>query len=613
MSKRVILITVLGILLVGFLVFINFGKNLPLLVFFEPVFTEEIPEKRPPRLDRRELVRFEGQSMPEILATLIEEKKENPPAATVSASQDKLLASLPDGPIPFPEDSAPRDEKWLRDFVTSFESGEGETPTKEELREFTLALSALKMSPEQLPHSLRNKATPASESDTLSILLTPVAHELSGVFALGNFNGGEDEEIIDRGGIRMHSIDGDGRIVPVEGTVASHPGHQLEPTDFDQDGDLDLLVLRKNGLPDSLLRNEGKGQFRDVTIELGLLAFRDSTAAKWIDYDGDGLMDLLLGSSDHPLELYHQTEGGAFQPVAWDLKLWVPRGIREIVAGDFSGDGKPDFFLGIDGFQDRFCQTTPGSEWSDWRFPDVIAESRIDIVEDSRVTFFDFDADGELDFLCIPPISSSPQLLHNQKEGGFQDITELLELSLIKDLQSAIPIDIDNDGYLDLFCGTPSLEMNRLLWNRGGTALKEISIASGASYLDTPVFGMASDSDRDGTADLLYQNQAGAIRWLESTGETLDYLGISIRNSRIGMRIVAEVRDPDWIVHRKSARIDDDCHILLGIGDAEIVETLSIYPAVGDTPIETREKVAPNQAVTFDVPREPRKRAVAPL
>ncbi|MDF1850185.1 MAG: VCBS repeat-containing protein [Verrucomicrobiales bacterium] len=619
MSKRALIFTFLGVILVGFLVFINFGKNLPLLGFFTPKFTEEIPEKRPPRLDRRDLVRFEGMKMEEVLATLLAEQETVEGATSPQPSSSPFFSSLPDHPVPFPENAIPRDEKWLRDFVTSFEKGDGSKPSEEELWQFTLALSALRISPEQLPESLREAGNPKSESDTLSITLQSIPNELAGPFVIGDFHrDGEGLEIIDQGGTRMSTLDGEGRPVPVSGSLSPFAGSQLAPADFDRDGDLDLLVLRRNGLPDSLLRNEGGGNFRDVTIELGLLAFRDSTAAAWIDYDGDGLLDLLSGSSDHPLELYHQTEGGGFQPVAWDLKLWVPRGIRQIEVGDFSGDGLSDIFLGIDSYRDRFCRTTPAETWSDWRFPEITADANLSPSEDGVVSFIDFDADGRLDIFILPPSESTAetkklQIYHARSDGSFEEVAEAVELADYQDLRSVTPVDIDNDGFLDLFCATPELEINRLLWNRGGLAFKEISIASRASFLDAPLATEAVDFDQDGVMDLIYENESGELRWLEPQGATQDWLRISLSNARAGMRMTTEIRDKDWVVHEVTRNLRGEKQLHLGLGEADVVETISIFSADGETPLATQEKVAPNQEIRLELPLEPRKRAVAPL
>ncbi len=63
--------------------------------------------------------------------------------------------------------------------------------------------------------------------------------------------------------------------------------------DFDNDGHEDVLVT---GVGQSrLFRNGGDGRFTDVTERAGLGGRTGfSTAAAWLDYDRDGLLDLLI-------------------------------------------------------------------------------------------------------------------------------------------------------------------------------------------------------------------------------------------------------------------------------------------------------------------------------
>ena len=75
--------------------------------------------------------------------------------------------------------------------------------------------------------------------------------------------------------------------------------------DYDNDGDLDVLLLRggwETPRRPSLLRNEGDGPFTDVTIAAGLGEPIASQAAAWADYDGDGRVDLYIGGEYQPPE-----------------------------------------------------------------------------------------------------------------------------------------------------------------------------------------------------------------------------------------------------------------------------------------------------------------------
>ena len=82
----------------------------------------------------------------------------------------------------------------------------------------------------------------------------------------------------------------------------SHNGSCVRPCDFDGDGDLDLF-LGSRSVPGSygmspvqyLLENDGHGHFEDVT-DSGLGDLKNMgmvTDAAWMDFDRDGDPDLV--------------------------------------------------------------------------------------------------------------------------------------------------------------------------------------------------------------------------------------------------------------------------------------------------------------------------------
>ena len=74
-------------------------------------------------------------------------------------------------------------------------------------------------------------------------------------------------------------------------------------TDFDNDGDIDLFIgirLKPGsiGVPQNgyILENNGKGEYKDVTLELApeMIGLGMITDAKWADFDNDDDYDLII-------------------------------------------------------------------------------------------------------------------------------------------------------------------------------------------------------------------------------------------------------------------------------------------------------------------------------
>jgi hypothetical protein len=138
-------------------------------------------------------------------------------------------------------------------------------------------------------------------------------------------------------------------------------GSRVAAGDFDGDSDIDLFVAGRvvpwrYGLdpPSTLLMNDGKGRFTDVTqrVAPGLAHVGMVTDALWIDVDGDRRLDLVVVGEWMPITVFHNT--------GTKLERAVTRGLERsngwwnrIVAADFTGDGRPDFVVGNLGLNTR--------------------------------------------------------------------------------------------------------------------------------------------------------------------------------------------------------------------------------------------------------------------
>lgn len=85
-------------------------------------------------------------------------------------------------------------------------------------------------------------------------------------------------------------------------------------TDYDGDGDVDLFVAKcGSSPPDVLMRNNGDGTFTDVAGPLGFADGHQAWSSAWGDFDNDGHMDVLVGSSaSNYHKLMHNNGDGTF-------------------------------------------------------------------------------------------------------------------------------------------------------------------------------------------------------------------------------------------------------------------------------------------------------------
>ena len=84
--------------------------------------------------------------------------------------------------------------------------------------------------------------------------------------------------------------------------------HGVAAADYDDDGDVDILLPHAGGGAPHLYRNDG-GTFAEIGAASGLTGTGEfARVALWFDYDGDGDLDLVIGYDDY---IAHQGEQGA--------------------------------------------------------------------------------------------------------------------------------------------------------------------------------------------------------------------------------------------------------------------------------------------------------------
>lgn len=115
--------------------------------------------------------------------------------------------------------------------------------------------------------------------------------------------------------------------------------------DYNRDGLFDLYVGNIGSSRNALYRNNGDGTFTDVTFESGMDFAGDTRTCNWVDFDGDGWVDLFVTSHLVPSRLFKNMGNGEFMDIATQVGLDLPIDVFGSSWGDYNNDGFMDVFL----------------------------------------------------------------------------------------------------------------------------------------------------------------------------------------------------------------------------------------------------------------------------
>ncbi len=450
-----------------------------------------------------------------------------------------------------------------------------------------------------------------------------------------------------RAQIRFFHNKGDGTFVDRTGEAGLTGilgGANLVQTDYNNDGHLDILVLRGTWLdrfgrhPKSLLRNNGNGTFTDVTFEAGLgEAHYPTEAAAWADYDNDGWVDLYVGNESGdglaaPSQLFHNNRDGTFTEVATKAGVENFRYAKGVAWGDYDGDGLPDLYVSnLRGQENRLYHNN-----GDGTFTDVAREAGVTrpLVSYS-CWFWDFNNDGNLD-LYVPsyqggieavaaayfgaPLPEGTEmgcLYRGDGKGGFRNVAAEAGLKMPAMSMGANFGDLDNDGYLDFYLGTgypeyEALMPNVMYRNREGRGFTDVTFAGGFGHLQKGHGIAFADFDNDGDQDVFSQ-VGGAFRgdgaWFAlyknpgfgNSSLTVKLIGVKSNRAALGARLRVDVADgkPRSIYRHVSSGGSFGANPLrqeIGLGKAGVIDTLEItWPTSRTT--QVFKKVAVDQII----------------
>jgi enediyne biosynthesis protein E4 len=258
-----------------------------------------------------------------------------------------------------------------------------------------------------------------------------------------------------------------------------------------------------------------KNIFTDVTAEAGitwkqfngespdsLLIEAMGGGAAFLDFDGDGLLDILFinggetprGKSPGPVRnaLYRNLGNGRFENVA--AKAGIDRlafyGMG-VAVGDYDNDGFPDLYITGYPASALYHNNRNGT------FTDVTERSGVKNAGRwaASAAWFDYDRDGLLDLVVANYVQFSfndPKdceyngirtyceqrayagmpltLYHNNGDGTFTDVSAKSSLQkFVGRALGVVSVDVNNDGWPDLFVARDASPNLLLINNRDGT------------------------------------------------------------------------------------------------------------------------------------------------
>jgi len=383
--------------------------------------------------------------------------------------------------------------------------------------------------------------------------------------------------------MRNSLLRNDGRAVFTDVTREAGLAEPAAPTqaacfgDFDLDGDLDLFVGNESRVetrpvgtsyPSQLFVNDGTGRFTDQALAAGVTNDRYVKGLSAGDYDNDGDLDLYVSNLD-PNRLYRNEGGLRFVDMAEELNVAEPRG-RSFAAWffDYDNDGRLDLFVGA------FSATV---------------------------------ADVAADHLGVPDYSKRPRLYHNTG-GAFEELTLTAGLGHPWLPMGANFGDIDHDGWLDIYLATgdpgyETLTPNVMLHNDGSGHFDNVSESAGLGHLQKGHGVAFADFDGDGDQDIynqlggfypgdgfhnaLFENpgHGNHFVYLRLVGTTTNHFGFGAR-----IHVTIEQDGKQRSVHRSVGSVSSfggsPFRQEIGLGKADRIVSLAVtWPASGTTQV----------------------------
>jgi hypothetical protein len=299
--------------------------------------------------------------------------------------------------------------------------------------------------------------------------------------------------------------------------------------DIDGDGRLDLLLMNESGIIDHYIQNEPNST--EFTLhEKNFSGIKVWSAGRfWLgDLDGNGLLDIVTGSSDPKLQRYEQTSTRSFVfEQRRDLYLQSATYYLAPLLHDIDGDGLLEMILGGQGFNLRLLRQHAVVKDSFLLVTEMW--NGIDDLENGTPIITDIDNNGLLDIF----IGSKGGLIrhYEQPSPNALDGWRLRNGNVLNTwdfgLHShSIVYDLDGDGRLDILRTEVPMEISGVTRGIhhfhqtavGALTLEHRGMLTGLTAGIYDKLAIA-DLDQDGLLDLfIVRNQKGMEHYRQRTG-----------------------------------------------------------------------------------------------
>ena len=414
------------------------------------------------------------------------------------------------------------------------------------------------------------------------------------------------------------------------GIIDSGWGKAFVPADYDNDGDVDVLMTNYDtAQTNRLWRNDG-GTFTDVTAGSGFDWADQATGACWADFDGDRDLDCYITTYGftHRNRLMRNDGNGHFTDIAQSLGVQDQTGWGYQPGWfDYDNDGDLDLYVGNDNFFGGTGNKLYRNN-GDATFTDVSVASGSNLGMSSMgLGIGDYDNDGDLD-VYISNIHTGNRLLRNNGDGTFTEVGDAAGVAVYQICWGVDFLDMDHDTYLDIYACAfgasmldPTGTENWVFHNNGDGTFSDISSQSGADNPGISYCSAWGDYDADGDLDIvmtnwwdgdaedlpcaLYQNDHIPVGGSASDWLQIDLVGTVSNRDGIGARVQITTSEGTYIREKQSGTSylsSAQPAIHFGLGTATEVQTLVVNWPSGETSL--LENVAGGQKIQIVEPGE---------